>query len=172
MQELLKTRKFTVVRKQVRASDGSTRDIDVVRHPGAVVVLPLLSADEVLMIRNFRHTLDRELWELPAGTLDEPGESPIDAAARELEEETGYRAGRIDPLGEFYPSPGFLNELIHAYVATDLTKTEQRLEPLEMIHVETVARDEAVRMAYDGRLLDAKSIITLLRWDWKQRTSR
>jgi ADP-ribose pyrophosphatase len=161
-----------VVRKSVRASDGSKRDIDVVQHPGAVVVLPLLSADEILMIRVFRHPLDRELWELPAGTLDEPGESPIDAAGRELEEETGYRASKIEPLGEFYPSPGFLNELIHAYVATDLTKTEQRLEPLEQIKVERVSRDEAVRMAYDGQLLDSKSIITLLRWDWKQRTSR
>jgi ADP-ribose pyrophosphatase len=156
--------KFQVLRKRIPGRNGEHQVMEYVRHPGAVVVLPLVSDDEILMIRNFRHALDAELWELPAGTLDQPGEPPETAAARELEEEAGWRAGRLERLCEFYPSPGIMDELIRAFVARDLTRTEQRLEPMERIVVEEISRGRAFDMIRDGCIRDAKTIITLLRW--------
>ncbi|MFQ5423099.1 MAG: NUDIX hydrolase [Phycisphaerae bacterium] len=171
MEVLLKSRKFEVISRAIASTDGGSHRHDFIVHPGAVVILPLLDADQCIMIRNYRSSVDRELWELPAGTLDVPGESPDLAAARELEEETGYRAGRLVPLCEFYSSPGFLTELLHAFVATDLTKTRQRLEPTEQIRVEPTRMDDALAMVRDGRIVDAKTLVTLLRWDMQQRES-
>lgn len=136
---------------------------EVVRHPGAVLVLPLLDAATILMIRNFRIATGQRLWELPAGKL-EPNELPEQAAARELEEETGHRAGRITKLGEFYTSPGFTDELIHVFLAEQLDYIGQRLEPGEDLIVEKVTRDDALMMAADGRLRDGKSIAALFLW--------
>ena len=136
---------------------------EVVRHPGAVLVIPCLEGNRVVMVRNERIAVDRRLWELPAGKL-EPGEAPRDAAGRELEEETGYRAARIRPLGEFYTSPGFCDELMHVFVADDLHLVGQRLEPGEDIFVETVPVAEALAMIDDGRIRDGKTIAALLMW--------
>ena len=167
MQSLLKSRKFEVVRRSV----NDDRSVDVIVHPGAVVVLPLLSDDEIIMLRNYRPAVERELWELPAGTLDVAGESPRDAALRELEEEAGHRAGQLDLLCAFYPSPGVMTELIRAYVATDLTRTTQQLEPGEQIVVETMKAATALAMVRDGRIMDAKTIITLMWWEMGRRES-
>ncbi len=164
-ESLLKCRKFEVIRRPVRTPDGKDHTYEIVKCTGAVVILPLLDEGRrVVMIRNFRYTFDQEIWELPAGMLDKPGEPPVEAAGRELEEETGYRSSNIQPFGEFYTSPGFLAELIHAFVATDLEKTQQALEPMEQIHPEVVEMDEVIRMIRDGRIMDGKTIITLLRW--------
>lgn len=164
METLLKSRKFEVVRRMCEGRDGVLRAMDIVVHPGAVVILPLIDDRQCLMLRQWRPTLQKELWELPAGTLDVPGEPPEVAAARELEEETGHVAGAIRYLCEFYPSPGILTELIRAYVATDLRKTEQHLEPTERITVETVKVADAMEMVRDGEITDGKTIITLCRW--------
>lgn len=172
MELLLKCRKFEVFRREVPARDGQSRAQEFIRHPGAVVVLPLVDPASCLLIRQYRFALERDLWELPAGTLDVPGERPQAAAARELEEETGHRAGRLEYLCEFYPSPGILTELIRAYVAYDLAGTGQRLEPTERITVERVSADEAIMMIRDGRIVDAKTIITLLRWDMARREAK
>ncbi len=169
MKTLLTSCKFDVVRKPFQDREGRPREHDIIIHPGAVVVLPLLSDDELIMIRNFRPALDRELWELPAGTLDVPGEPPGEAAARELEEETGYRAAVMEPLCEFHTSPGVMTELIRAFVARDLTETEQRLDPTEQITVETLDLREALSMVGDGRITDAKTMICLMRWDTQRR---
>jgi ADP-ribose pyrophosphatase len=170
VEPILKCRKFEVFRRQIAGSDGGRRPYEVIVHPGAVVVLPLLDHGASLVLtRNYRYTIEQELWELPAGTLDKPGEDPVQAAHRELEEETGYRAGRLDPLVEFYPSPGISTELIRAYVAADLKKARQRLEPTERITVEIVGFNEAMGMIRKGHIVDAKTIITLLRWDLEQR---
>src|SRR5262245_16803471 len=99
---LLSTRKFTVNRKLLTGSDGRPHDYDYIVHPGAVVILPLLDGNQCVLIRNYRPAIGRELWELPAGTLDVPGEPLEAAAARELEEETGYRAARLEKLCYFY----------------------------------------------------------------------
>lgn len=171
MQSLLKCRRFEIVRKETVRPDGRRGAVEIVVHPGAVVVLPLLADDELIMLRNFRPALDRELWELPAGTLDVEGEPPQAAALRELEEEAGYRAGRIVPLGEFYTSPGVMTELIRAFVATDLTETAQNLEPGEKIAPERMSATEALAMIRDGRIVDAKTIITLLRWATERKES-
>jgi len=164
VETLLECRKFKVVRKPVQGADGKTHPYEVVIHPGAVVILPLLDGDRCILLRNQRPAVDAELWELPAGTLDKPGEPPESAAARELEEESGHRAGRLERLCGFYPSPGVMSEFIHAYVATDLKQTQQNLEPTEQIEVEVVAIDDALAMTRDGRIQDAKTILTLLHW--------
>jgi ADP-ribose pyrophosphatase len=136
---------------------------EVVRHPGAVVVVPVLEGDRLVLIRNYRIAVDERLWELPAGKL-EAGEDPTEAARRELEEETGYRCGCVRPLGEFYTSPGFADELMRAFVAEELAFVGQRLEPGEQIEAQTMPQSEALRMARDGRIRDGKTIAALLLW--------
>ncbi len=117
----------------------------------------------MVLIRNDRVAVGERIWELPAGTL-EPGEAPEVSAGRELEEETGYRAGRITRLGAFYTSPGFIDERIHAYTAEELEPTAQALEDGEDIVVERVPVTEVLAMIDDGRLCDAKSIAAILMW--------
>lgn len=161
--------KFRVVRHPVRGSDGGLHDIHLIRHAGAVVVLPLLPDDRIVMIRNYRVTVNRGLWELPAGTMDQPDESPAQAAGRELEEETGYVADHLHPLCEIHPSPGVMDERILAFVATDLTQKSQQLEPTENIEVHIVPADKAMEMAYDGTITDAKTLVVLFRWNHERR---
>lgn len=143
---------------------------EVVRHPGAVVIVPVLDADHVVMIRNYRIAVDDRLWEFPAGKL-ELGEQPRAAALRELEEETGYAATSVRELGTFYTSPGFADELMHAYVAEGLTPVGQRLEAGEDIQVRVVPIREALAMACSGKnaLRDGKSIAALLMWNASSR---
>lgn len=136
---------------------------EVVRHPGAVLVLALLDGERVIMIRNHRVAVDQTLWELPAGKL-EPDEPPASAARRELEEETGYRAGRVRLLGEFYTSPGFADELMRVYLAEGLTATAQRLEPGEEITVEPVELSRALEMIRNGEIRDGKTVAALLQY--------
>ncbi len=136
---------------------------EVVRHPGAVLIVGQLEPDRLVLVRNYRIAVDRRLWELPAGTL-EPGEEPAAAAARELEEETGYRPAAVRELGSFYTSPGFCDELMRVFVADGLEPVGQRLEPGEEIEVEIVGRDDALAMIDDGRIRDGKTIAGLLMW--------
>ncbi len=154
--------KFSVDRIEVRSTDGSrTVTRERVVHPGAVIVLPLLDDGRVVMIRVHRFIVGQTLWELCAGTL-EVGEDPAECAKRELIEETGYAAGRIEKLTAFYTSPGFCDEFMHAYVATDLKHVGQRLEATEDITVEPMAMADVLTMIRDGRVKDGKSIATLL----------
>jgi ADP-ribose pyrophosphatase len=163
-QVLLKTGRFTVVRRKFLDSEGRAHVRESVQHPGAVVILPLLEDGRVCLIRNYRSAIDQTLIELPAGTL-EPNEDPIYTAARELEEETGYRAGAVEPLCQFFMSPGILNERMHAYLAKDLTPGPARLEPGEQIEPWLVPWTEALAMAQDGRIQDAKTLLVLLWYD-------
>jgi ADP-ribose pyrophosphatase len=122
-----------------------------------------LDGGRLVMVRNHRIAVDAELWELPAGTL-EPPEDPEQAARRELEEETGYRPGRVRRLGEFYTSPGFCDELMRVFVAEDLQFIGQRLEGGERIEAEILAEAQALAMIDDGRIRDGKTIAGLLMW--------
>jgi ADP-ribose pyrophosphatase len=146
-------------------SDGRQVVREVVRHPGAVVIVPVLDDGSIVMIRNHRIAVEEELLELPAGKL-EPAEraSPERAAARELEEETGYTCRTLERLGEFYTSPGFANELMHAFVAKGLREARQKLEPGEDIRVEIVAWAKAMELIDAGGVRDGKTIAALLLW--------
>jgi len=157
---LLVASRFKVVREFQKTSEG-LRPREIVRHPGAVVVLPLLDDGRVCLIRNYRISVNQTLIELPAGTL-EPGEEPIQNAERELMEETGYRAAKLQKLHAFYLSPGILDERMHLFLATGLTAGETAREAGEDIDNLVVPWDEALEMAVDGRIQDAKSIVGLL----------
>lgn len=161
---LLTTGRFRVERVRQPIAGGGTREREVVRHPGAVVILPLVEDDRVCLIRNFRISVNQTLLELPAGTL-EPGEDPALCAPRELEEETGYRAERIELLHAFYLSPGILDEKMHLYAATGLTAGPTRREPGEEIDNLVVPWEEALRLVAAGEIRDAKSLVALLWWD-------
>lgn len=161
---LLHTSRFRVVRVEQPTSDGGTRAREVIQHPGAVVVLPLVDADHVCLIRNYRVSVEETLIELPAGTL-EAGEDPATCAARELSEETGFRAGRISSLSEFYVSPGILNERMYLFVATELTAGAAAREPGEEIENWIVSWPEALELVHSGEIQDAKTIIGILLYD-------
>ncbi len=134
---------------------------ELVEHPGAVVILARLDPDTVVLIRNERFAVGETLLELPAGTL-EPDERPIDCAARELEEETGYLAKSLKPLIEFYSTPGFSNEKLYLFEASELIKTKQNLDENERIEVELFSMSQALQMIHSGQIRDAKTIASLL----------
>lgn len=151
--------------------DGERHRREVAEAADAVVVLPWVADGQtagfdfrgrgVVLIRNERFAVKQTLWELPAGTV-EPGESPDDCAPRELIEETGYRAESVVKLTEFFPTPGFCTELLHAYRAEGLTFVGQELDATEKITVQVVAWDRAMSMVRDGTIRDGKTIATLL----------
>ena len=165
---LLTTSKFRVVRETIRSPGGRTKSREIVRHPGACVIVPLLDDGRVCLIRNWRVAVGKTLVELPAGTL-EPPEPAEKTAERELIEETGYRAKRIQFLHAFYLSPGILDERMHLYLATGLTEGETAREEGEEIENWLVRLDEAVAMVFRGEIEDAKSIVGLL---WAERLKR
>ncbi len=158
---LLQARRFRVEQVVQVAKDGSRHTREVVRHPGAVVILPLLSDGRICFVRNFRIAVRETLIELPAGTL-EAGEDPAETALRELAEETGYRAGRIRRLLEFCMSPGILDERMHLFLAEDLRLGEMALEGGEEIEPFLASWDEALGMIERGEIRDAKTLVGLL----------
>jgi ADP-ribose pyrophosphatase len=157
-------RKIKVVVDTSTGPDGQTIRRDMILHPGAVVILPVVDRDHICILRNYRFVIDETLWELPAGTL-EPNEPLEKAAARELLEETGYVAKRWRSLGYLYASPGVLDEKLHLYVAEDLTPGEAQPEADEQLEPKTVAWSDALRMALDGTIKDAKTVTAILMWD-------
>lgn len=159
---LHRSRKFSLER--IDPPSGSGHAHDVIVHPGAAVILPLLDRDTVLLTYNRRIAVGRELLELPAGTL-EPPEPAFECARRELAEETGYRAGRVEALCSFYSAPGFCNELLHAFVATELTPGAQALEESEEIRNQPMKWADALAAVEGGRIIDAKTIASLLYYD-------
>lgn len=134
---------------------------EYVDHKGAVAILPIVDDEHIIMIRNYRFVVDKVLWELPAGLIDD-GESLATAARRELLEETGYAAETVDPLMNFYTSPGFCNEEIHVFTAKNLTHEGQRLDDGEDISVEIVSWRQVLEMIRTGAIVDAKTLAALL----------
>ena len=143
-------------------SEGNSSTLEIVVHPGAVCVVPLLANGDVVLVRQYRHATGTRLLEICAGGLN-PDENPLDAARRELEEETGYLAGKLVERARFWTTPGFTTEFMYLYEATDLVKTQTNPDEDEIIDIETTTQDEALRMIDDGRIQDAKSILGLLR---------
>ena len=154
---------ITVVEGTFEDPSGERFERDLVHHPGAVSVVPLVSDGLVLLVRQYRAAVDRVLLEIPAGKRDVDGEDPEVTAARELEEEVGMRAADLRKLGEFYNSPGFCDEHSFVYLATGLEPTETSAQGVEEQHmtVEEVALDDVPGLVASGELMDAKSIIGL-----------
>jgi ADP-ribose pyrophosphatase len=156
-----------ILRPQTTKS-GRVRQREVVLHPGAVIILPVLDDGRIVLIRNHRHTVHETLLELPAGTLERDAnavpEDPLACATRELTEETGYRAAKIEPFGWFYTSPGILTEKMYAFIATGLTPGAQELEDNEQIEVAIMSPDQVRNSIQENRIIDAKSIATLLKY--------
>ena len=138
-----------------------TYDREVVHHPGSAVIIPLFDDGTIGLVRQYRHPAVKYLLEIPAGTLD-GNESPEEGAVRELKEELGCAAGRIEKLSEFFVSPGFCEEKMWLYLATDLTETAQQLEEDELLDVVRTPFSRALEMISTGEIEDAKTIIGLL----------
>jgi ADP-ribose pyrophosphatase len=150
----------------VRFPDGSTGELEMIRHPGASAVVPLLDSPgvadpRVVLIRQYRYAANAFVYEVPAGRLD-GAEDPLACATRELEEEAGYRAGRLERLVTILTTPGFTDERIHLYLAWDLTKGNVRRERDEFISLHEVSLSKAVQMTRAGEIQDAKTVIALL----------
>lgn len=163
VESVLRGEVFSVER--LRFTDDAGRPITrhIVRHPGAVVVVPVLDDGRLVMIRNLRVAVGEWLVEFCAGKL-EPGEAPELAAPRELEEETGHRARDIRPLGWFFTSPGFADERMFAFEARGLEQVPQRLEAGERIEVVILSPEEVEAMIRDGRVRDGKTICAFSLW--------
>ncbi|MEZ4215082.1 MAG: NUDIX hydrolase [Myxococcota bacterium] len=150
-----------VDKERVALPNGRTVVLDIVKHPGAACVVPFTSDDEILLIRQYRHAAGGEILEVPAGKLD-PGEDPARCAVRELEEEAGVRAGRVEHLSSIWPSPGFTDEVIHLFAAFDLAPARQDLQEDEVIELLPTPLGRALELVFAGELADAKSALAIL----------
>lgn len=157
-------RRIRVAVDTLTTDDGQTIRRDLILHPGAVVILPVLDADRVVLIRNYRFSAQATLWEIPAGTL-EPNEELEVCARRELAEETGYTAEKWTYRGFLYASPGVLDEKLHLFFAEGLTAGAMRPEADEQIEPVILPLAEAIQMCLNGEIIDAKTIASLLLWE-------
>ena len=154
---LHKGRVFSLVNENYTLQNGVTSEMDFIQHPGAAAMVPLLGNQEVVLIKQYRHAIREFIWEIPAGTLD-AGESPLNCARRELVEETGYSAEDWHPLGTITPLPGYSDERIHIFLASDLKPAEQHLDDDELLDVHPVKLNDALQMILAGKISDGKTI--------------
>lgn len=154
-------RLLKIDRDEVLLPNGRKTDLEMVRHPGASAIVPFVGGDDVLLVRQFRYAAGGFILEVPAGTL-QPGEEPEACARREVEEESGHRAGRLVLLASIRTTPGFSDEIIHLYAAYDLTPVAQRLDHDEVLTVERLSLAHALELIRDGGIVDAKSICALM----------
>ena len=159
-EEIFRGRIFDVTIDTVREGD-QTYQREMVHHPGSAVIVPAFEDGTVALVCQYRHPAVRYLLEVPAGTLNR-GERPEEGAARELEEELGFVAGRLEKLTEFYVSPGFCEEKMWIYLATEMTETKQQLEEDEIVDVVRIPFSQALEMISAGEIEDAKTIIGLM----------
>ena len=163
---------FELVRENVTLENGTTTDLEFIEHPGATAIIPFLDDKRIVLLKQYRHALKKYIWEIPAGTLD-PQEEIISCAKRELIEETGYSAGQWHRLGEITPVPGYSNERIHIFLATELQPADQNLDEDEVIQVQALDFLKAFEMIGDGEIQDAKSIAGLfLASQWLKSNAR
>ena len=161
---LLQGRIFGVERCCWTTGDGVEVSREIVRHPGAVTIVPILDDGRIVMIRNWRMAVGGPLWELPAGKREQ-GESPAETAARELTEETGFTAATLEPLGAYYTSPGFADEYMYAFVATGLVSGALHLEPGEEVETICLQPSQVGELIDQGELIDGKTLSALMLWE-------
>jgi len=147
--------------ESVTLPNGVVAELELVRHPGGAAVVALDDRNRVCLLWQYRYASGGWLWELPAGKLD-PGEGPETTAARELEEEAGIRAGRLERLGCMIPSPGYCNEVVHLYLARELVRVPAQPEEHELFEVHWIDREVALGQVYDGTIRDAKTMLGLM----------
>ena len=157
---LLKGRAFAIRRDWLKTPDGRETKYDIIEHGGSVILVPVDADGNLLFVRQYRHAAGTDLLELPAGTLDE-GEEPAVCAAREIREETGFAAGKLEKIGEFYLAPGYSTEFMIVYLARDLTYDPLEADADEFLSVERIPLAEAIQMAERGEMPDAKSLAAL-----------
>lgn len=160
IQPVYKGRVITLNLETVTLPNGVSVELEVVRHPGAAAIVPLKNDHTVILIRQYRLAADGYIYEIPAGKLH-PGEDPAFCATRELEEETGYRAGHLDKIATFFTAPGFTDEVMHLYVARDLAPGAQALDSDEVLEIIEISLEKAMAQIRDGTIRDAKTIIGL-----------
>ena len=160
-EEIYKGRAFRIQRLSVNGPDGKEIHYDLVKHPGAVALVPLDEQGRILFLSQYRIGVGQSLLEIPAGTL-EPGEDPADCAARELREETGMAARSIRKLGDFFLAPGYSSECLHIFLATDLYYSPLEADADEYLQLEPMSVSEAYRMAQRGEFHDGKTLAALL----------
>lgn len=169
--EIYQGRIFNFVTEALTLPNGRNTQIDFIRHPGSSAVVPLLDDNTLVMELQYRHPIGEYLLEIPAGTL-EPGESPLDCAVRELEEETGFEAKEFVKLGKIHIIPAYSDEVIHVYIARGLTPSKQNLDHDEIIEVINYPLEQALQMAAEGRITDALTILALqMAWNRLQGTT-
>ena len=159
-ESIYKGKIFDVIESEIRHDDIQYKR-EIVVHKGSAVIVPVFPDGTVALVRQYRYAAEQFLLEVPAGTLNKD-EDPELGAAREVEEEIGVRAGKIEKLSEFYVSPGFLTEKMHLFLATELTETEQRLEDDEILTIERDTFPDAFELIRSGEIQDAKTIVGLV----------
>ena len=152
----------------LKDADGRKYTREVVVHPGAAVILPILPDGNIMLIRTYRYGVNEHLLELPAGKL-EPGETPMNCAGRELMEETGYVASKLTRIGSFYSSPGILTEKMHAFLATGLLPHAGEKDEDEQIELQPRSLEQALQEVLSGEIVDGKTVATLLLYDAKRK---
>jgi ADP-ribose pyrophosphatase len=158
---LLKGRAFLIRRDTLKTPDGHETKFDIIEHGGSVIIVPIDKDGNLLFVKQYRHAAKMDLLELPAGTLEE-GEDPAACAAREIREETGFAADKIEKIGEFYLAPGYSTEFMHVYLAQNLRHDPLKADADEFLSVETISFAKAIQMAESGNMPDAKSLAALL----------
>ena len=152
-----------LVRDTVELPNGAKATREVALHGGAVCVVPVTNEGEIIMERQFRYPFDEVIWEIPAGKLDKGETDHLEAAKRELREETGYTAEKYTFIGDLYPSPAILSEKIRMYIATGLKKGEQELDEDEFLDVIKLPFDKVVQMILNNEITDAKTVVAVLK---------
>lgn len=166
---ILKGRVFNLFRDNITLVNGVTVDLDVIRHPGAAAIVAMDHDQNVILIKQYRYAVDDFIWEIPAGTLN-ANESALSCARRELTEETGFSAKAWEKLSKLIPVPGYSDEQITIFLATDLRPAEQKLDQDEILNIHKIPWREALEMIHNGQIQDAKSISGLSLADHRLKT--
>jgi ADP-ribose pyrophosphatase len=153
-------RVFKLMRENITLENGVTTSLDIIRHPGASAMVPIYDNNTVLLIKQYRHAVGGFIWEVPAGTLND-SEAPLECAKRELVEETGFNAETWEKLGEITPVPGYSDERIHVFLASDLRPARQNLDSDEVLSVHKIKLNDVVDMVNKGEIQDSKTISSL-----------